>query len=94
MNDKQLRVLASAGLAVGGVLGMAGTFALLLISGPRVFPSLVRILGLVASAMLVAMAVQIYAGVALLPITAPLPFSAYPVFVATLFGWIWTLLSH
>jgi hypothetical protein len=27
MNDKQLRVLASAGLTVGGVLGMAGTFA-------------------------------------------------------------------
>ena len=27
MNDKSLRVLASIGLAVGGVLGMAGTFA-------------------------------------------------------------------
>src|SRR5687768_14620447 len=26
-NDRHLRVLASAGLAVGGVLGMAGTFA-------------------------------------------------------------------
>jgi hypothetical protein len=67
--------------------------ALLLISGPRVFPALVRVLGLVASVMLAATAVQIYAGVALLPITAPLPFYAYPVFVATLFGWIWTLLK-
>ncbi|MGE3154369.1 MAG: hypothetical protein AB7G48_17235 [Nitrospiraceae bacterium] len=27
MNDRRLRVLASIGLAVGGVLGMAGTFA-------------------------------------------------------------------
>src|SRR6266540_5285044 len=27
MNDKHLRVLAAIGLAVGGVLGMAGTFA-------------------------------------------------------------------
>ena len=27
MNDRQLRVLASIGLAVGGFLGMAGTFA-------------------------------------------------------------------
>jgi len=27
MNDRSLRVLASIGLAVGGVLGMAGTFA-------------------------------------------------------------------
>jgi len=168
MNDKPLRVLASAGLAVGGVLGMAGTFApsaalrglcwgidgvalvmasalltihyfrlgqdfvsagflvfaigegiilsgaamdlaasvpsfgagsslwavaLVLISGPRVFPSVVRVLGLIASAMFATTAVQIYVGVALLPITAPLPFYAYPVFVATLFGWIWTLLK-
>ena len=113
MNDKQLRVPAWAGLAVGEVLGVAGTamdlaasvpsfgagsslwaVALLLISGPRVFPSLVRILGLVAAVMFAATAVQIYAGVALLPITAPLPFYAYPVFVATLFGWIWTLLKN
>ena len=27
MNDNSLRVLASIGLGVGGVLGMAGTFA-------------------------------------------------------------------
>jgi hypothetical protein len=27
MNDKLLRVLASAGLGVGGALGLAGTFA-------------------------------------------------------------------
>jgi hypothetical protein len=27
MSDRGLRVLASAGLAVGGVFGMAGTFA-------------------------------------------------------------------
>ena len=67
--------------------------ALVLTSGPRVFPPLVRVLGLVASAMFAATAVQIFAGVALLPITAPLPFYAYPVFVATLFGWIWTLLK-
>jgi len=168
MNDKQLRVLASAGLAVGGVLGMAGTFApspalrglgwgidgaalvmasalltvhyvrlgqdvvsagflvfaigegiilsgaamdlaasvpsfgagsslwavaLLLISSPRVFPFLVRVLGFVASAMFAVTAVQIYAGVALQPITAPLPFYAYPVFVAALFGWIWAFLK-
>ena len=27
MNDKHLRILASIGLAVGGMLGLAGTFA-------------------------------------------------------------------
>ena len=168
MDDKQIRVVASAGLAVGGVFGMAGTFApsaalrglawgidgvalvvastlltvhyfrqgqdfiasgflvfavgegvilsgaamdlaasspsfgagaslwaaaLVLISGPRVFPLVVRILGFVAAAMFAATAVQIFAGAPLLPTTAPLPFYAYPVFVATFFGWIWALLK-
>lgn len=166
MNDRQVRFLVLAGLAVGAVLGMAGTFApsaalrglawgidgvalvvatalltvsyfrqgqdvvasgflvfaigeglilsgaamdlaasvpsfgagislwaaaLALISGPRVFPGLVRVLGLVASILFAATAVQIFAGASLLPTTAPLPFFAYPVLVATLFGWIWTL---
>jgi hypothetical protein len=168
VNDKCLRVLASVGLAVGGVLGMAGTFAtsaslrglawgidgvglvmasalltvrfyrkeqdlvasgflvfavgegiilssaamdlatgvpsfgagtgmwavaLALISIPRAFPLLVRILGLVASVMFAATAVQIFAGVHILPTTSPMPFYAYPFFVATFFGWIWTLLK-
>ena len=167
MNDKCLRVLASVGLAVGGVLGMAGTFApsaslrglawgidgvglvmasalltvgfyrrgqdlvasgflvfavgegiilsgaamdlaasvpsfgagtgmwavaLALISVPRAFPLLVRILGLVASVMFAATAGQIFAGVQILPTSSPMPFYAYPVFVATFVGWIWTLL--
>ena len=36
---------------------------------------------------------QIFAGVQILPTTSPLPFYAYPFFVATFFGWIWTLLK-
>ena len=168
MNDKGLRVLASIGLAVGGILGIAGTFAptaslrglawgidgialvmassvltlafyraghdlvasgflvfaigqclilsgaameltrsvpsfgagsslwaagLLLISIPRVFPPLVRFLGLAAALFLAATALQIFAGLQLTPITAPLPFYAYPLLVATFVGWIWTLLK-
>jgi hypothetical protein len=167
MSDKCLRVLASVGLTVGGVLGMAGTFAqsaslrglawgidgvslvmagalltigfyrrgqdlvasgflvlavgegvilsgaamdlaasvpsfgagtgmwavaLALISVPRAFPLLVRILGLVAAVMFAATAGQIFAGVQILPTSSPLPFYAYPFFVATFVGWIWTLL--
>lgn len=168
MSDQQLRVLASVGLAVGGILGMAGTFApsaslrglawgidgvalvlaaalltlmfyrmgqdlvasgflvfaigegiilsgagmdltasvpsfgagsglwavaLALISIPRVFPFIVRLLGLVAAIMFTATALQIFAGVQLSPISSPLPFFAYPFFVATFFGWIWTFLK-
>jgi hypothetical protein len=163
-----LRVLASTGLAVGGILGMAGTFApsaalrglawgidgvalvmagailtvmfyragqdlvasgflilaigegiilsgatmdldasvpsfgagsslwamaLVLVSVPPVFPVAIRILGLIAASLFVATALQIFAGIPLSPISSPLPFFVYPFFVATFFGWIWTLLK-
>ena len=166
VRDNGLRVLASVGLAVGGIFGMAGTFApsaslrglawgidgvglvmagavltlvfyrkgqdlvasgflvfavgegiilsgaamdltasvpsfgagtslwalaLVLISIPRVFPLPVRLLGLFAAVLFAATAVPIFAGIQVMPTTAPLPFYAYPVFVATLGGWIWSL---
>lgn len=68
--------------------------ALALVSGPRVYPIVVRFLGIAASIMFAATAVQIFYGVPLDPKSAPLPFAAYPVFVVTLFGWIWSLLRR
>jgi hypothetical protein len=35
-------------------------------------------------------ALQIFAGQALTPLSRPLPFFAYPFLAATLFGWAWT----
>jgi hypothetical protein len=67
--------------------------ALALISIPPVFPFLVRTLGLIAAGLFVATALQIFAGVPLTPLSSPLPFFVYPFFVATFFGWIWTLLK-
>jgi len=67
--------------------------ALLLISIPRNFPVIVRLLGLAAAILFAATAGQIFAGVQILPTSHPLPFFAYPVFVATFIGWIWTLLT-
>jgi hypothetical protein len=168
VDDKHLRILASVGLAVGGVLGLAGTFvpsaslrglawgidglglvmasalltlvfyrrdqdlvasgflvfavgegiilsgaatdlaasvpslgagagmwavALALISIPRAFPLIVRLLGLGTAILFAATAGQIFAGVQILPTSSPLPFYAYPLFVATFVGWIWTLLK-
>jgi hypothetical protein len=168
MNDKTLKVLASVGLALGGALGLAGTFApsaslrgiawgidgaalvmassllvvhfyklgqeivaagflvfavgegiilsgaamdlatsvpsfgagaslwsvaLLLISVPHTFPRFVRILGIIAAVLFAATSGQIFAGIQVLPTSHPLPFFAYPVFVATLIGWILTLLK-
>lgn len=167
MDDRRLRILASVGLAVGGVFGLAGTFApsaslrglawgidglglimasalltlnfhskgedlvasgflvftvgqgtilstaaadlaarvpffgagtgmwavaLALISIPRTFPFVVRLLGLGTSLLFAITAGRIFAGVQILPTSSPLPFYAYPFFVATFFGWIWTLL--
>ena len=168
MSDRGLRVLASVGLAVGGVFGMAGTFApsaslrglawgidgvglvmagalltiafyrkgqdlvasgflvfaigeglvlsgaamdlaasvpsfgagpslwalaLVLISIPRVFPLPVRLLGFFAASLFGVTAVQIVGGTPVRPTTAPWPFYAYPVRVATLLGWIWTIVK-
>lgn len=167
MDDKRFRVLASGGLAVGAVLGMAGTLApspsmrsvawgidgaalvmasalltiwffrkghdlvasgflvfmagqtlvlstaamdpaagaplfgagtslwalaLALISGSSTFPLVVRGLGLVAAALFAATALQIFIGAPVTALTSPLPFHAYPFLVATMLGWIWTLL--
>jgi len=66
--------------------------ALVLISIPRVFPLPVRLLGFFAALLFGVTAVQIFAGIQVMPTTAPLPFYAYPVLVATLVGWIWTLM--
>ena len=65
--------------------------ALLLTSVPKVFPTAVRVLGLVSAALFLVVATHIYIGDQILPTSSPLPFFAYPVFVATFVGWIWTL---
>jgi hypothetical protein len=76
---------AGCGLWAGG---------LALISVPQAFPLVVRLLGMVAAAMLGVTALQIFGGAAILPTSSPLPFFAYPFLVATLFGWIWALLTR
>jgi hypothetical protein len=52
-------------------------------------PLPVRALGGLAALLLGATALQIFSGRSLTPLTEPLPFFAYPVFVLTLFGWAW-----
>lgn len=63
--------------------------ALVLISAPNVMPLPVRALGGLAALLFTATALQVFAGRSLNPLSAPLPFFAYPVFVLTLFGWAW-----
>jgi hypothetical protein len=44
--------------------------------------------------MLTVTALRIFGGAPILPTSSPLPFFAYPFLVATLFGWIWTLVGR
>ena len=74
--------------AAGTALWAAG---LALVSGPRLFPTWLRLLGVVAAALFALTALRIYAGEPLHPTASPLPFFAYPFLVATLFGWAWTV---
>ena len=64
---------------------------LTLVSVPSTFPLIVR-LGLAASVLFAIVALRIFAGEQILPTSSPLPFFAYPVLVATMIGWIATLL--
>lgn len=72
--------------AAGAALWAA---ALAIISAAKVMPLVVRILGAIAALLLAATALQVFAGRSLTPLSQPLPFFAYPVFVLTLFGWAW-----
>ena len=66
--------------------------ALAMISAGRVFPAIVRLLGIVAAVLFAITAFRIFGGEPLHALSKPLPSLAYPVFVATMVGWIWTIL--
>jgi hypothetical protein len=68
--------------------------ALALVSGPPVFPLVVRLLGAIASLLFAVTALRVFAGAAITPLTSPLPFFAYPILVATLLGWAWTIYTE
>ncbi|MBT8401902.1 MAG: hypothetical protein KJO98_15615 [Rhodothermia bacterium] len=67
--------------------------ALILISIPPVLPRVARLLGVLSALLFTITALMIFGGSALVPTSSPLPYFAYPIFVATLGAWIWTLLS-
>jgi hypothetical protein len=72
--------------AAGAALWAA---ALALISAAKVMPLAVRVSGGIAALLFSLTALQVFAGGSLTPLSEPLPFLAYPVFVFTLFGWAW-----
>ena len=63
--------------------------SLALVSASRIMPALVRGVGVLGSMLFAVVALQIFSGRVLTPLSEPLPFLAYPFLAATLFGWAW-----
>ena len=63
--------------------------SLALVSAPRIMPSWVRIVGVLAALLFGFVALHGFMGFGLTPLSKPLPFFAYPFLVATLLGWAW-----
>ena len=88
-------ILSSAAmdLATSGPLFAAGTAlwvaSLALVSAPNVMPSWVRVVAAIAALLFAVVAVQVFMGRAMTPLSQPLPFFAYPFLAVTLFGWAW-----
>ena len=87
LSGSAMTLEASAPSFAAGVALWAASLAL--VSASNIMPLLVRGVGLVASLLFALVAVQIFTGAALTPLTRPLPFAAYPFLAATLFGWAW-----
>ena len=63
--------------------------ALALVGFSPVLPMFVRVTGWIAAIAFAATAGRMFVGVALNPLSKPLPFYAYPFLGITLFGWAW-----
>jgi hypothetical protein len=81
--------LVASGPLFGAGVGLWAA-SLLLVSAPNVMPRWVRGAALVAALLFTVVALQIFSGRGLTPLSQPLPFFAYPFLAATLFGWAWT----
>jgi len=78
---------ASAPFFGAGVALWAASLAFISASGTM--PALLRGVGAVGSVLFAVVAMEIFSGYPLTPLSRPLPFFAYPVLAATLFGWAW-----
>jgi len=80
--------LSDSGPVFGAGAGLWSA-SLLLVSGPRTAPVWVRVAGGLAATLFLVVALQIFVGRPITPLSRPLPFLAYPFLVATLLGWAW-----
>jgi len=87
LSGSAMDIVASVPFFAAGA-GLWAT-SLVLISAPSVMPRWVRGVGFIAAFLFTLVALQVFSGRELTPLSQPLPFFAYPFLVATLFGWAW-----
>lgn len=92
LSGAAMELAASAPIFAAGVSLWAASLAM--VSASSVMPRAVRGAGFVASLLFVIVAVRIFLGEALTPLSQPLPFFAYPFLAATLCGWAWAHHRH
>ena len=63
--------------------------SLMLVSAPKLMPTWLRFVAVAGAVLFFVVAVQIFSGSSLTPLTRPLPFFAFPFLAATLVGWAW-----
>lgn len=80
--------LAASSPSFGAGVGLWAA-GLALVSASSEMPVFARVTGAIASVLFATVALQIFGGTALTPLSNPLPFNAYPFLVLTLFGWAW-----
>ena len=92
LSGAAMDLVASAPSFAAGI-GLWAT-SLALVSAASTMPAVVRGVGFVGSLLFAVVAVQMFSGRALTPLSEPLPFFAYPFLAATLFGWAWVHSRH
>ena len=80
--------LAASTPAFGAGVGLWAA-SLALVSASGTMPPVVSGVGFAGSLLFTVVAVEIFLGSALTPLSQPLPFFAYPFLAATLLGWAW-----
>ncbi|QUN07380.1 hypothetical protein KDN34_08280 [Shewanella yunxiaonensis] len=87
VSGSAMKLSESSPLFASGAGLWAASLALICTSS--VIPIVIRVLAGISSVLFAITAIQIYGGAELNPLSKPLPFFAYPIFVFTLFGLAW-----
>jgi hypothetical protein len=87
LSGSAMTLEASAPSFAAGVGLWAASLAL--VGASNVMPVWIRGVGLIGALLFAVVAVRLFMGAALTPLSEPLPFFAYPFLAATLVGWAW-----